>query len=107
MKTGYRELVGLRVTFSKIVPQYHMTNYYRWSDADVLGPVLMMRGYDMQCVDRESVILESLLRAYAPAIKVVLKFEDDVCSSTYLSFHAGGMPVELALEGDWKRWAEW
>lgn len=106
MTGRYRELVGLRVRFSKVVPQYNITNYYRWSSQDILGPVLMMRGYDMERAQRIRDVLRGLLRAYAPAVQTVWKCEDEVKSATHLCFRKGGMPKELCLDGDWELWAE-
>ena len=107
MNRGHRELVGLQVTFSKVVETYNLTHYYRWQDGTVLGPILMMRSYDMGCVGDKEAILEGLLTAYAPAILSIWKIDDDAFTSAFLQLKRGRPPLDQNLQGGWKLWGEW
>ena len=107
MKRGYRELVGLRVTFSKVVPQYNLEHFYRWKSNGHSSPALHMRGYDMlRTVDIASIV-RGLETAYAPAILSVWRQEDAISRSEFLQFDVGARPDECKLLGRWTLWAEW
>jgi len=101
MRAGYQELVGLQVTFDKVMPRYSLVHYYKQKLAVVKRPLQVMRGYDMVLEDDAKQVADSLRNAYQPAILTVWNAESVLTSCTYLQFHVGSRPDELELEGDW------
>lgn len=107
MKRGYKELVGLQVTFSKVIDQYSLTHYYRWYKEGVFSPILTMRGYDMDRAEPEADILEGLRKAYGPAILSIWHQDTEAFFSEYQQLQPLARPDELVLLGEWIHWAEW
>jgi hypothetical protein len=106
MSRGYRELVGLQVTFDKTVHQYRLEHYYRWSKDRERSPVLVMRGYDMDYTEKQEDILASFRYAYAPVILTVWHQDVVLSESQFLQFEVGARPDEIGLGGDWAIVAE-
>ena len=101
MTKPYRELVALRVVFSKIAQKYRLVHYYRLVQPEQRGGPLEMQGYDMARDTTVEDIEESLRSAYAPAI-LSEWFEEEVDrSSQLLQFQPGATPEELRLKGKW------
>ena len=106
MSRGYRELVGLQVTFDKVVHQYHLTHYYRWKKDGVSLPVLLMHGYAMDYTEKQEDILSSFRYAYAPVILSVWHQDAALSESEFLQFDVGARPDEIGLGDDWEIVAE-
>lgn len=106
MTRGYRELVGLQVTFDKAVHEYRLTHYYRWKKDGESSPVLVMRGYDMPYTEKQEDILSSFRYAYAPVILTVWQQDVVLSESQFLQFGVGARPDEIGLGDDWSITAE-
>jgi len=107
MTRGYRELVGVQVTFSKVASTYSLTHYYRWKSGKEQSGVLSMRGYDMDRASTPEAIADSLRNAYAPVVLSIWKQDELASSAELLQFTVGARPDELGLPGTWTLWAEW
>jgi hypothetical protein len=107
MNKGYRELVGLQVTFDKSKSRYTLTHYYRFKIGAVLGPVLEMQGYEMDRTLSIEDIKDGLQKAYAPAILSVWNRDAETVQEHYLQFQPGSQPVDLHFDPGWKLWAQW
>jgi len=101
MTPGYQELVGLQVTFDKVMPRYSLVHYYKRELVVVKRPILVMRGYDMVLQDDPGNVTASLRKAYQPAILTVWKQDTALSASEYLQFQVGSRPDELELDGEW------
>ena len=101
MSRGYRELVGLQVTFDKVADTYRLEHYYRWKKGKEQSVVLFMRGYDMEYTEKREDILSSFRYAYAPVIMTVWHQDVVLSESQYLQFEVGSRPDEIGLGDDW------
>ena len=101
MSKSYRELVALRVVFSKIAQKYRLVHYYRLVQPEQRGGPVELQGYEMDRDTTVEDIEESLRSAYAPAI-LSEWFEDEPDrSSQLLQLQPGATPEELKLRGKW------
>lgn len=106
MTKGFLELVGLQVTFSKVMPQYTLTHIYQHrANGHVSGPVTK-RAYSYKRILRPDKIVSSLRDAYSGAIRSIWKRETLGCLSEYLQFVPGAAPRHLPLPGRWHHWAQ-
>lgn len=101
MNKGFRELVGLQVTFNETEQRYSLAHYYQWTPNVLgLGP-LSIRGYDMVLHDKKEDIVDGLRRAYDPVIVFVWQKTTEETDSEYLQFLLGARPDEVGLGDDW------
>ncbi len=101
MSKSYRELVALRVVFSKVAQKYRLIHYYRLVQPVQHGGAMELQGYDMARDTTVEDIAESLRSAYAPAI-LSEWFEDELeHSGQLLQLQPGGTPDDLHLQGKW------
>lgn len=101
MSTAYRELVALRVVFSKIAQKYRLIHYYRSVQPEQRGGPVELQGYDMDRDTTVDDIEESLRSAYAPAILSEWFADEADSASQLLQFQPGATPDELDLDGKW------
>ena len=107
MTRGYRELVGLQVTFSGIAPMYNIEHFYRWKANGVQSPTLTIKTYDMELTMPQADIVLGLERAFAAAVLSIWKEEKAGSNSEYLQFQVGARPDEVGLGDGWTLTAEW
>ena len=107
MTRGYKELVGLRVTFEKATPEYSMAHYYQWKHDGEKGPVLVMPGYKMLLTEKQDAVVASLRNAYAPAVLSIWALDVPGSTEEYLQFEVGARPDAVGLGDDWSIVAEW
>lgn len=107
MKRGHNELVGVQVTFSKVMPRYRLTHFYQWRGNGKAKTHGTMRGYDMCRLVSADKILRSLRDTYAPAILSIWQQATPGCIKEYLQFDVGCTPLEMKFEGVWDHFAEW
>jgi hypothetical protein len=101
MKTGYKELVGLQVTFDTALPRYRLVHYYRWKRIPEKEVIAVLEGYDMERLENIEDIKASFLAAYKPVVLSVWKGETVLHVSTYLQFEAAAAPADVPIEGIW------
>ena len=106
MTRKYRELVAIRVVFSKVTEMYKLVHFYRVVTPEVYSGALAMEGYEMVRHDPAKSIAESLRNAYAPATVKVWEQDEQASSSELLQFKADASPEDLSLHGDWSVWSE-
>ena len=106
MKRGYKELVGLKVSFSKIAALYSLTHYYRWTSNGKQDGQGTLRGYDMDRHIPVDEILDSFRQAYAPAILSIWQLVTKGCTAEYYQFQVRATPLEMKFDGLWHHWAE-
>ena len=106
MTRKYRELVAIRVVFSKASDKYRLVHFYRVVTPEVFSGALAMEGYEMDRHDPAKSIAESLRNAYAPATLTIWTQDEDASSSELLQFQANSTPEDLNLQGSWSVWAE-
>lgn len=107
MTRGYRDLVGLQVTFHTAEGTYTLTHFYQWKQDDEKAHVLSMKSYALPLVERSETIRDSLRTAYAPAVLAIWQRHEDKSVSEYLQFHTGAEPFQVSLSGEWTIVAEW
>ena len=106
MSKSYRELVALRVVFSKVAQKYRLVHYYRLVQPETRGGPLELQGYDMVRDNTIKEIEDSLRSAYEPAILSVWLQDETTDSSQLLQLQPGASPEELHLQGTWSIWAD-
>lgn len=106
MSRKYRELVAIRVVFSKVAALYKLVHFYRVVTIEDKSGPLAMEGYDMERHDNAKDIAESLRNAYAPATLSVWTQDELASNSELLQLQPGARPDELGLHGEWSIWAE-
>ncbi len=106
MKRGYNELVGLRATFSRVIPRYSLTHLYRWKNNGATSKTGTLRGYDMRRSAPIASMVNSLADAYHGAILSMWRQVTDACITMYYQFEVGNEPKDVDLGGDWEHWAE-
>lgn len=106
MSRKYRELVAIRVVFSKEADKYKLVHFYRVVTPLFNSGALAMEGYEMDRHDPAKSIAESLRNAYAPATIRVWVQDELASNSELLQFHSDSSPADLHLHGDWSLWAE-
>ena len=107
MTTGYNELVGLRARFSRVIPRYSLTHFYRWREQGETRAQGSMRSYDMHRFQPIRTLAENLRDAYAPAVCAIWRQETNACFVEYLQFQELSTPSDVGLDGAWQLWAEW
>ena len=106
MTRKYRELVAIRVVFSKVYDLYKLVHFYRVVTVENRSGPLAMEGYDMERHGTAKDIAESLRNAYAPATLSIWTQDEEASESELLQLQPGATPEELNLHGDWTHWAE-
>ena len=106
MSKSYRELVAIRVVFSKIAQKYRLVHYYQLVQPETRGGPLELTGYDMARENIIKYIEESLRSAYAPAVLSVWLQDETADSSQLLQLQPGATPEELHLTGTWSIWTD-
>lgn len=106
MKRGYNELVGLGITFSRILARYRLEHYYQWRVNGKPGHKGTLRGFDMRRDIPISEVLRSLGDAYEPAILSVWRKITDHVMAVYFQLEVHSAPEDLELEGEWHIVAE-
>jgi len=107
MTKTYLELVGLQVIGSRLADCYRIENIYVRTNGKEYGETYTMKGYDMPLKDKFQRVVQSLMDAYAPAIKHVWKQQDGVSQIFYLQFVKAFGPDIIDCGGRWYHWAEW
>ena len=106
MSRKYRELVAIRVVFSKVTELYKLVHFYRVVTLESKSGPLAMEGYEMDRHGTAEDIAVSLENAYAPATLKVWSQDEDASSSKLLQFAVNTTPKELGLHGLWTLTAE-
>jgi len=106
MTRKYRELVAIRVVFSKLAQRYRLVHFYRVVTIEEKSGPLAMEGYEMDQHGPSKDIAESLRNAYAPATLSVWHQDEDSSESELLQLQPGATPEELNLHGDWSLLSE-
>lgn len=106
MSRKYRELVAIRVVFSKVTARYKLVHFYRVVTLETKSGPLAMEGYEMDQHGPSADIAESLRNAYAPTTLSVWRQDELASESELLQFQPGATPDELNLHGDWSKWSE-
>jgi hypothetical protein len=106
MNRKYRELVAIRVVFSKVTEIYKLVHFYRVVTIEEKSGPLAMEGYEMERHNSAKDIAESLRDAYAPATLSIWMQDELASNSELLQFQPGARPDDLGLDGDWSLWAE-
>lgn len=102
----YSELVGLQVTFSRVVQRYRLAHYYRWRSNGKTTSTGTVRGYDMHRHIPSAEIMRNFRDAYAPAILSIWQRVTKSSIAEYYQFVLGATPREMGLIGEWQHWAE-
>ncbi len=106
MKRGFKELVGLQVTLSKVLPRYSMTHHYRWLCDEQVEETGTMRSFDLHRYISTGEILRGFRDAYASAIKSIWRRVTKASVSEYYQLQTGATPDAMHLEGSWEHWAQ-
>ena len=106
MKRGYNELVGLKVSMSRVIPRYNLEHYYRWYCDGEVTEQGTLRGFDMHRHIPTDEILDNFRDAYAPAILSIWQQVTQGSISEYYQFQVGATPIEMKFDGLWSHWAQ-
>lgn len=106
MTRGHNELVGLRVTLSRVIPRYRTEHHYRWRANGQTKKTGSMRGYDLRRSVPAATLLHSFRDAYASAILSIFRKVTRGCVEEYYQFAVGATPEAMGFPGNWEHWAE-